>query len=64
MAKKKSKYPADREMQSESFKNNRIEVSVYKTSPQMEIKIKEGLNEDVQNDIKSAIDEILKFHGH
>lgn len=64
MAKKKNKYAADREMQSEVFKNGLVSTYVYKSNPKLELTVIANLSDDVICDLKNAVDEILKYHGH
>jgi hypothetical protein len=58
----KSKFPVDREKQSEAFKNGLVSVNIYSTDPGINIVIKGDYSEAVHTDLHNAVDDVLKFH--
>lgn len=63
MAKKKSKYPANREVKSNIFKSQDISFAHYTSRPALVIGIPGKLSEEALSDLKAAIDETLDYHG-
>ncbi len=60
---KKQKYAASREMQSDASKENQIAFHHYTTVPKLDIFINKDLPGNVINDLKHAVDDVLKYHG-
>lgn len=59
----KTKFPADRELKSKSNKESKITYYRYTTAPKLDISIEKDLPDHVIGDLKSAIDDILNYHG-
>ncbi|WP_256013143.1 hypothetical protein [Desertivirga xinjiangensis] len=65
MAKKnKTKFPADRELQSEIGKQNEIRTSVYSSTALTTLSINISADDNLAHDLRAAVDDVLKFHGH
>ena len=62
-SKKKTKYPEDREKQSNTFLASNVTTLNYTTNPRLQIEIKTDLDSKVISDLTNAIDEVLKYHG-
>lgn len=62
-AKKKPKFPADREMQSNASKENRISYHRFTSIPKLDIFINMELTDSAIADIKNAIDDVLHHHS-
>lgn len=61
--KKKTKFPANRELKSDAFKNGKAAVTHYTTNPCSQVTVMGSLPDVVKSDISAAIDEVLSFHG-
>lgn len=59
----KTKYPADREKQSQAFANGEVSTQLFTTHPRLIITVGGGHSPEVITDMENAIDEVLKHHG-
>ena len=64
MSKKKTKFPELRDMQSATGRENSIKLNIYTTTPSTTVTIDVIADENLQHDLRAAVDEVLKFHGY